>query len=117
MSVIDDYLDRFSGSEKAELEKIRSIVVKTVPEAEEVITYGMPGFKYKGKYLIAFSAFRDHIGLFPTSGPIETLNHKLTNFKTSKGGIQFTPAKPIPESLVKDILITRMNEISNNAKG
>ncbi|HUC87661.1 MAG TPA: DUF1801 domain-containing protein [Candidatus Binatia bacterium] len=114
MSVIDDYLGKYSGSEKAELEKLRSIVKTTVPEAEEVITYSMPGFKYKGKYLVAFSIFKDHIGLFPTSGPIETLKDKLTDFKTSKGGIHFTPAKPIPESLIKDILVTRMNEISNN---
>lgn len=114
MSLIDDYLNRFSGSEKAELEKIRSLVNKIVPEAKEVITYGMPGFKYKGKYLIAFSIFRDHLGLFPTSGPIETLKSKLTDFKTSKGGIQFTAEKPIPESIIKDILDIRMNEISNN---
>lgn len=114
MSVIDDYLSGFNGQEKAELEKIRSIVNETVPEAEEVITYGMPGFKYKGKYLVAFSVFRDHLGLFPTSGPIETVKDKLIDFKTSKGGIQFTPAKPIPEALVKDILDIRMNEISNN---
>lgn len=113
MSVIDDYLKRFGGPEKAELERIRSIVIKTVPGIEEVATYGMPGFKYKGKYLIAFSVFKDHIGLFPTSGPIEMLKDKLTNFKTSKGGIQFTSSKPIPESLIKDILITRMNEITN----
>jgi len=113
MSVIDDYLDRFSGPERAELEKIRSIVNETVPEAEEVITYSMPGFKYKGKYLIAFSVFKDHLGLFPTSGPIEILKDELTDFKTSKGGIQFTPDKPIPDSLIKDIIRARVSEISN----
>jgi len=111
MSVIDDYLDKYSGPEKAELEKVRSIVKAAVPEAEEVITYAMPGFKYKGKYLVAFSIFKDHLGLFPTSGPIETLKDKLTDFKTSKGGIQFTPKKPIPESLIKEIILTRLAEI------
>jgi uncharacterized protein YdhG (YjbR/CyaY superfamily) len=114
MSVIDDYLNRFSAPEKAEIEKIRLIVNKFVPEAQEVVTYGMPGFKYKGKYLVAFSVFRDHLGLFPTPGPIETLKDKLTGFKTSKGGIQFTPQKPIPESLIKEILLTRVAEITNN---
>lgn len=113
MSVIDDYLSSHSGPEKAELEKIRSIVNETVPEAEEVITYSMPGFKYKGKYLIAFSIFRDHLGLFPTSGPIETLKDKLTDFKTSKGGIQFTSDKPIPDWLIKDIVLARISEISD----
>ncbi|HUC87148.1 MAG TPA: DUF1801 domain-containing protein [Candidatus Saccharimonadales bacterium] len=114
MSVIDDYLSRYSGPEKAELEKIRSIVNEIVPEAQEVTTYGMPGFKYKGKYLVAFRIFKEHLGLFPTSGPIETLKDRLTDFRTSKGGIKFTPQKPIPEALIKDILVTRVAEISNN---
>lgn len=114
MSVIDDYLKRLSEPEKTELEKIRAIVKKVVPDAQEVITYGMPGFKYKGKYLIAFSNFRDHLGLFPTSDPIETHKVRLTDFQTSKGGIQFSADKPIPDSLIKAILRTRMNEILNN---
>ena len=52
MSVIDDYLAKYSGAEKLELEKIRDIVRKTVPDAQEVITYGMPGFKYNGDFRI-----------------------------------------------------------------
>ena len=114
MSVIEDYLDKFNGPEKAELEKIRSIVHAAVPEAQETITYGMPGFKYKNKYLVAFSIFKDHLGLFPTSGPIEALKDRLTDFNTSKGGVQFTPQKPIPESLIKEILLTRVSEITKN---
>ncbi len=113
MSVIDDYLDKFSGQERTEIEKIRFIVQATVPDAKEAITYGMPGFKYKGKYLVAFNIFKDHLGLFPTSGPIEVLKDKLTDFKTSKGGIQFTPQKPIPRSLIIEILLSRVAEISN----
>jgi uncharacterized protein YdhG (YjbR/CyaY superfamily) len=112
MSVIDDYLDGFHGPEKIELEKIRSIVHATIPEVEEVMTYGMPGFKYKNKCLVAFSIFKDHMGLFPTSGPIDALKDKLVDFKTSKGGIQFTLQKPLPESLIKEILDARVAEIS-----
>ncbi len=115
MSVIDEYLKRFSGPEKAELEKIRTLVKATVPEAQEVITYGLPGFKYKGHYLVAFSAFKDHLGLFPTSGPIDALKDKLTDYKTSRGGIQFTPQKPLPDSLVKEILHIRIAEITKKS--
>jgi uncharacterized protein YdhG (YjbR/CyaY superfamily) len=111
MSVIDDYLEKYDDPERAELEKIRSIVKAIVPDAEEVMTYGMPGFKYNGKYLIAFSVFKDHLGLFPASGPVEAHKDKLVNFKTSKGGIQFTPQKPIPESLIREILLTRLAEM------
>ena len=112
MTVIDDYLVRFSGLEKVELEKVRSVVSTNIPDAQEVITYGMPGYKYKGKYLVAFSVFKDHFGLFPTSGPIEKLKYKLADYKTSKGGVQFTVEKPLPESLIKEILLARVAEIT-----
>jgi uncharacterized protein YdhG (YjbR/CyaY superfamily) len=49
MGVIDDYFAKIEPPERTELERIRRIVHETVPEAKEVITYGMPGFKYQGK--------------------------------------------------------------------
>jgi uncharacterized protein YdhG (YjbR/CyaY superfamily) len=111
MTVIDDYLAKIDAPQRAELERIRKIVKTTVPEVKEVISYGMPGFKYKDKYLIAFSAFKDHLSLFPTSRPVEELESKLSKYKLSKGTIQFTLDNPIPESLIKEILLVRINDI------
>lgn len=104
MSVIDDYLKNISQSEKEALNKVRSIVLKMVPDAEETIGYGMPVMKYNNKYLIGFAAFKDHMSLFPGSGPTEALKDKLTSYKLSKGTIQFTIENPIPDSLVKEII-------------
>src|SRR5690348_13559001 len=99
MSVIDDYLSDVSQQQRQQLERIRKIVKKTAPDVEEVISYGIPAFKYEGKYLIGFAAFKDHMSLFPTAGPIEALKHKLGTFKISKGTIQFSVNNPVPESL------------------
>lgn len=104
MSVIDEYLANISPSQKDELEKIRSTVKRLVPEAEEVISYGMPVFKYNKHYLIGFAAFKDHMSIFPGSGPIEAVGDKLSTFKTSKGTVQFTVDHPIPETLIKEIV-------------
>jgi uncharacterized protein YdhG (YjbR/CyaY superfamily) len=100
MSVIDNYLYPIAAPKRAELEKIRKL--------EEVISYGMPGFKYEGKYLLGFNAFKDHLSLFPTSEPIEAFKNELTGFTLSKGTIQFTVEHPIPETLVKDIIRHRL---------
>ena len=112
MSIIDEHLDKLNDPEKAELQRIRQIVREIVPDAEEVISYGMPGFKYRGKYLVGFAAFKDHLSLFPTSGPIEELQAKLAGFYLAKGTIQFTVNKPIPESLIKELLLCRVRMIS-----
>lgn len=111
MSAIDDYLDQVPPPQRAELDRIRAIVKQTVPEVEEVITYAMPGFKYRGKYLIAYAPFRDHLSVFPGAGAIQTLADQLTNFQTAKGTVQFSITHPIPDKTLKGLILARAGEI------
>src|SRR4051812_8389153 len=92
-SVIDQYLKDVPEPQRAALERVREIIKRTAPEVEEVITYGMPGFKYRKKYLIAFAPFKNHMSLFPGTHPIEAVTDKLDGFTYSKGTIQFTRDK------------------------
>jgi len=112
MSEVNDYLTKLDPEQKAQLEKIRQFVKQEVPDAVEVISYGMPGFKYKNHYLLGYAAFKDHLSLFPTSQPIAELDKRLAKFKTSKGTLQFTKEDPIPEPLIKEILESRVKSIS-----
>jgi uncharacterized protein YdhG (YjbR/CyaY superfamily) len=111
MTVVDVYLGELPAPERAELERIRQIVRKYYPDAREAISYGMPAFKYNGKYLVAYWAFKEHLSLFPTGGPVEALREKLTGYTTSKGTIQFTLKKPLPEPLIAEILQERVRTI------
>jgi uncharacterized protein YdhG (YjbR/CyaY superfamily) len=79
------------------------------PRAEEVISYGMPGYKYHGM-LVYFAAFKNHCSFFPGSSRIIKMYDELKEYKTSKGSIQFTIDKPLPVSLVKKIVKARMRE-------
>ena len=108
---VDEFLTQFSESQRAELERIRHIVVQTVPDAQELISYCMPSFKYKGKYLVGYRAYKKHLSLFPAAAPIEALKDKLTSFKISKGTIQFTLDHPIPEALIKELVLHRLADI------
>jgi uncharacterized protein YdhG (YjbR/CyaY superfamily) len=115
MSEVDTYLAALPQSQRVELEKIRSIVKHMVPDSEELISYKMPTFKYKGKSLIHFAAFTNHMSLFPASGRItEKLGDKLADFKTSKGTLQFTVEQPIPEAIIVKIIQLRIQEITRN---
>jgi uncharacterized protein YdhG (YjbR/CyaY superfamily) len=110
MSDIDSYLNSLPGLEKTALERLRSIIRHAVPEATELISYGMPGFKYRGKYLAGYYAFKDHLSLFP-AGTVEAFKDKLGGYTLSKGTIQFTLDQPIPDDLVKEITLYRKAEI------
>ncbi len=113
MIVIDEYLESTTPSQRAELEKIRQLVKQMVPDAEEVISYGIPTLKYKGKYLIHFAAFKNHMSVFP--GPrTEAIKDKLEGYKLGKGTIQFTEDKPLPESIIKELVRSRLAEISKS---
>lgn len=117
MNPIDEYLTRVPKEQRAALERIRTIAKKLIPDVEEVISYGIPTLKYKGKYVIYFAAFKDHMSLFP--GPrTDTVKNKLEagNFKMAKGTIQFTLDKPVPEDIIKQLVKERLAELAKDAK-
>lgn len=111
MSDIDAYLDGVTASQRKVLEHIRQLIAQTVPEAEETISYEMPTFKYKKKNLIHFAAFKNHLSIFPTPGPMNHMEESLKPYRTGKGTLQFTEDAPIPDALIKELLIIRKQSI------
>ena len=115
---VDSYLAEVaSDSARTALERLRTIIKDEVPEAEEVISYGIPSFKYCGM-LASFAAFKNHCSFFPGMATQDFL-HELTEFKTATGTIQIKPEKPIPEDLLRRILRQRVasNEARHLRKG
>ena len=111
MDEVTEYLQQFNQPQKDALQRIRDIILKTVPECTEDVSYGMPATKYKGKPLMYYNAFKDHLSIFPTGGPAEALADQLTDFKTSKGTIQFTVDKQVPEDIIVQLLQLRIETI------
>jgi uncharacterized protein YdhG (YjbR/CyaY superfamily) len=111
MPTVDEYLAEVPTVQKEVLLHIRSFVKQLVPDAEESISYMMPAFKYKQRPLLYYAAFKNHLSVFPTSGPTETLKDKLQAFTITKGTVQFTLEKPLPDSLLQEIILTRKHEI------
>ena len=112
MSSFDEYLATVPEPQKAQLERIRHLVRRAVPDAEESKSYGMPAFKYKKRPLLGFSASKKHLSVFPFSpAAIDAARGALAGFDVSKGTVRFTPDKPIPESALDQLLRHRLREI------
>ncbi|MFH1051543.1 MAG: DUF1801 domain-containing protein [bacterium] len=109
LKTIDEYVAQQVESVREKLEKLRQTIKKVAPNAEEVISYQMPAYKYNG-ILVYFGVFKNHIGFFPTSSGIEAFRHELTEYKCSKGTIQFSLDKPLPLDLIKKIVKFRVME-------
>ena len=89
--------------------QMQQIIRQSVPQAKEIISYGMPAYKMHG-VLVYFAANKNHIGFYPTASPIVVFADELNNYKTSKGAIQFPVHSGIPVELVRKIVEFRINE-------
>lgn len=110
-SSIDEYLDALTPDYRAELERIRSIVKRIVPEAEEKISYRMPTLAFNGRALVYFTASKKHLSFYPSEWAIEELRDQLEGFKTTKHAIQFTLTNPLPDALVEELVRVHQREI------
>ena len=115
MTVIDDYLKKIEPGKKEQLERIREIAKQLVPDAKEVISYGMPTLQYKGKSFLGFNVHTNHLGLYPYGGEeIKVFKDKLTqhNYGFSSGAIRIPYDNPIPKDLLHEIITHRIKRIT-----
>ena len=107
---IDEYLAPLSQEKRAALEKLRSDIKAAAPKAEECISYQIPAFRLAGRLLVAFGAAAKHCAFYPGAHPIEAHKDELKEYKTSKGTIRFQPDLPLPATLVRKLVKTRIQE-------
>lgn len=114
MKTVDEYIASFPVDIQKMLTRIRNIILKYAPDAEESLVYKMPAYKTFGKTLIYFAGFKDHIGLYATpSGHLE-FTKELAKYKHGKGSVQFPVNEPIPYELIREIVEFRVWENKNN---
>jgi uncharacterized protein YdhG (YjbR/CyaY superfamily) len=106
---VDQYISYFPASTQKLLKDLRATVKKAAPDAEEIISYQMPAYRYHG-ILLNFAAYNTHIGLYPTPGAIEAFKSELSKWPLSKGTVQFPLDKPLPLSLITKIVKYRVRE-------
>jgi uncharacterized protein YdhG (YjbR/CyaY superfamily) len=108
---VDEYLASIPEPAAGTLKHVRKVIRSVVPkETTEVISYGIPMFKFRGM-LVGYAAFKEHCSLFPTgSGVLDQFAKELAGHRTSKGTIQFPADKPLPDALIKKIVRARVKE-------
>jgi uncharacterized protein YdhG (YjbR/CyaY superfamily) len=112
MGVVDDYFKSLEPDPGAAFERIRSLALDIMPDAEQGTSYGMAALKYKGKPLLGFAAAKRHLSVFPFSPQvIDEVRERLSGFELSKGTIRFTIDKPLPDDVIRDVVMLRMAEI------
>ena len=112
---IDEFIAGYPENVKKILKKIRATIRKAAPQAKETINYGIPTFTLNGN-LVHFSAFKKHIGFYPTPSGIEKFKRELSAYERAKGSVKFPLDKPIPYDLITKIVKFRVKENTEDAK-
>ena len=100
---VDEYLATFPPETKILLKKIRATIKAAAPQAEEMISYGIAGYKYHG-ILIYFAGFTNHVSMYPAPRGTEIFKKELSRYKGGKGTVQFPLDKPLPLKLITRIV-------------
>ena len=106
---VNHYIATFPSPVREKLEQIRVIIQAAAPEAEEVISYGMPAYKLH-TVLVYFAGYKAHIGFYPTSSGIEAFQKEFLGYKNSKGAVQFPLDQPLPAELITRIVQFRIKD-------
>ena len=102
-----------AGAGADDARKLRQVIRTAVPDATETISYRLPTFQYKGKPLVALGASRDHCSLYLMGYVPAELEADLAKYDTGKGTIRFPADRPLPESLVRKVVRTRIGLIES----
>jgi uncharacterized protein YdhG (YjbR/CyaY superfamily) len=94
-----DYSARFPAGVRARLTEVRRAIHGAVPDAEERISYGMPGFAI-GRRVVSFGAFANHVGFYPGAAAIRAFARELDRYETAKGSVRFPFDEPLPLELI-----------------
>ncbi len=113
---VDAYMAALPADLRTVLEVLRQSIRAAAPQAEELISYRIPTYKYHGP-LVHFVAHSKHCSFVTASkAVVEKFKSDLKNHEISGTTIHFTAENPLPAALVEKIVKARMAENELRAK-
>jgi uncharacterized protein YdhG (YjbR/CyaY superfamily) len=113
IQTVDDYIDAQPRPVRAALERVRRAIRKTLPDAEETISYKMPAYKLHGRVVIYFAGWTEHYSIYPAiGGLVPAFQEELKRYKVTKGAIRFPLSEPVPVKLIERIAKFRAKAVA-----
>jgi uncharacterized protein YdhG (YjbR/CyaY superfamily) len=117
MTSVSDYIAAQPPELQRVLRRVRAIVRKALPGAEEVISYQIPTYKLHGIAVVYFAGWKRHYSLYPAGAAlVAAFTAELAPYKVTKGTIRFPLDEPVPAKLIERIAKFRAKEAGARAK-
>jgi uncharacterized protein YdhG (YjbR/CyaY superfamily) len=99
------YLKGLPTERRAALSKLRAVIRKTVPEAKEQVSSGLPVYMLNGEMVIAFAAQKNYMAFYCCELDIlKTYEKRLGKLDCGKSCVRFRKAEDLDLELVADIV-------------
>ena len=114
---VDQYIAAHPRDVQAVLRRVRAIIRKALPGAEEVISYQIPAYRLHGRRVVYFAGWKQHYSLYPANDRlVATFRDELAPYEISKGTIRLPLSRPVPATLVGRIAKFLAKEAAGSAK-
>jgi uncharacterized protein YdhG (YjbR/CyaY superfamily) len=114
---VSGYIAGFPRGVQRVLRRVRSIIRKAMPGADEVISYQIPTYKLHGRPVLYVAAWKEHYSLYPsTTRLVAAFKDELAPYERSKGTIRFPLSEPVPVKLIAGIAKFRAKEVADAAR-
>jgi uncharacterized protein YdhG (YjbR/CyaY superfamily) len=101
---VDDYIEAFPPDLKVVLGSLRELVRRILPEAAEVISYGVPAYRVGGRDIVYFAGWQRHTSIYPIPEVSGTLEQQLRPYRAGKGTLRFRLGETLPMDLIESIV-------------
>jgi uncharacterized protein YdhG (YjbR/CyaY superfamily) len=109
---VDEYIAGRPEAVRRILTRLRNIIRKAVPGAEESISYGIPTYKLRGRPVIYFAGWSKHYSLYPSGDRlVAAFKKQLAPYEINKGTIRFPLDEAVPVKLIESIAKFRAKEV------
>lgn len=106
-TTVAEYLAALPPKPRAVLKEVRAVVRKALPDAEEVISYGIPGYRMHGRVAVFFAGFPQHWSLYPVTADVRAqMGDALDGLPFSTGTLRFDYADAVKVRLVTKLVKT-----------
>jgi uncharacterized protein YdhG (YjbR/CyaY superfamily) len=103
-TTVDQYIASVPPAARPKFDELRQLVRAAVPQAKEVLSYGIVGYKIDDKRARVFiSGWKDHLAMYPVPGGKE-LQTTLAPYIRGKGTLWFKLDEPLPKALIKTVV-------------
>ena len=106
------YLAALPEKRRQPIDTVRTLILETVPGAEESMRYGMPTYDVNGSPLAALASQKQYMSLYVDVDELAAHKAAFSHLNCGKSCIRFRKLDDLPLAEVQDILINSAQKLA-----